>query len=53
MALKTDGSYVDSDFVIYFGNVRASDNYTGDDSLWNETYGDVDIWTKYLAKIGG
>ena len=53
MVLKTDGSKVESNFVIYFSNVKTSDNYTGDDSNWNSTYGDVNIWNKYLAKNGG
>lgn len=51
MALKTDGSYVDKDFSIYLGNVRASDNYTDDYTKWTSENGDADIWLKYQNKL--
>ena len=51
MAVKTDGSYVDKDFTIYLGNIKATDNYTGDYTKWNAEYGDSSIWLKYQNKM--
>lgn len=42
-ALTAEGERVPSGFILYIGSLDMEDQYTGDPSAWNATYGDAEL----------